>query len=213
MADNEADDPIMISALQHYSYCPRQCALIHMEQTFAENVHTLRGRFEHERVDSLKHEVSAGVRVEYGMRVWSHRLGLTGKCDVVEFHPDGSVYPVEYKHGKRKRWINDDLQLAAQAMCLEEVLGRPVIKGAIFHQQSRRRREVVIDAALREAVETAAQEVRRLLTEKKLPPPVDDSRRCPECSLHDICQPDLARASPKLVVLHEALFTPDDDVP
>jgi CRISPR-associated exonuclease Cas4 len=213
MADNEADDPIMISALQHYSYCPRQCALIHMEQAFAENVHTLRGRFEHERVDSLKHEVSAGVRVEYGMRAWSHRLGLTGKCDVVEFHPDGSVYPVEYKHGKRKRWINDDLQLAAQAMCLEETLGRPVPKGAIFHQQSRRRREVVIDADLREAVETAAREVRRLLTEKKLPPPVDDSRRCPECSLRDICQPDLARAGTKLVVLHEALFTPDDDAP
>ena len=95
-------------------------------------------------------------------------------------------------------------------MCLEELLGRPVPKGAIFHQQSRRRREMVVDTALRETVETAAREVRRLLTEKKLPPPVDDSRRCPECSLHDICQPDLARANAKLVVLHEALFIPDD---
>lgn len=210
MVDNEADDPIMISALQHYSYCPRQCALIHIEQTFAENVHTLRGRFEHERVDSLKHELSAGVRVEYAMPVWSHRLGLTGKCDAVEFHPDGSVYPVEYKHGKRKRWINDDLQLAAQAMCLEETLGLPVPKGAIYHQQSRRRREVVIDDTLRQAVETAAREVRQLLTGKKLPPPVDDARRCPECSLHDICQPEIARASAKIVEMNEQLFEPED---
>lgn len=210
MADNEADDPIMISALQHYSYCPRQCALIHMEQTFSENVHTLRGRFEHERVDNLKHEVSAGVRVEYSLPVWSRRLGLSGKCDAVEFHPDGSVYPVEYKHGKRRRWINDDLQLAAQAMCLEETLGRPVPKGAIYHQQSRRRREVVIDDALRQAVETAAREVRQLLTGKKLPPPVDDARRCPECSLRDICQPELARAATKIVEMNELLFEPED---
>lgn len=211
MSDNEADDPIMISALQHYSYCPRQCALIHMEQMFAENVHTLRGRFEHERVDSLKHEVSAGVRVEYGLPVWNRRLGLTGKCDVVEFHPDGSVYPVEYKHGKRKRWINDDLQLAAQAMCLEEALGGPVPKGAIYHQQSRRRREVVIDETLRQTVEAAAREIRQLLASDQLPPPVDDARRCPECSLRDICQPELARASNKLVALRANLFEPEEE--
>jgi CRISPR-associated exonuclease Cas4 len=210
MVDKEADDPIMISALQHYGYCPRQCALIHMEQAFAENVHTLRGRFEHERVDQMRHEVSAGVRVEYSLPVWSQRLGLTGRCDVVEFHPDGSVYPVEYKHGKRKRWMNDDLQLAAQALCLEETLGRTVAKGAIYHQQSRRRREVVIDASLRQAVETAAREVHRLLAERKLPPPVDDPRRCPECSLRDICQPDLARASGRLASLRAALFEPED---
>jgi len=207
------DDLIPLSALNHHAYCPRRCYLIHAEGEFKENVHTLRGSHEHERVDRQRHEVGEGVRVEYGLPVWSYRLGLSGRCDAVEFHPDGSVYPVEYKHGKRRRWINDDLQLAAQAMCLEEVFGRPARKGAIFHQQSRRRREVVIDATLRETVETAVREVRRLLNEKKLPPPVDDSRRCPECSLRDICQPDLARAGAKLVVLREALFTPDDEVP
>lgn len=204
------DELIPISALNHFLYCPRRCALIHMEQTFAENVHTLRGSHEHERVDRLQHEVSAGVRVEYSLPTWSRRLGLSGKCDVVEFHPDSSVYPVEYKHGKRKRWINDDLQLAAQAMCLEETLGRPVPKGAIYHQQSRRRREVVIDDALRQAVETAAREVRELLTKKRLPPPVEDARRCEECSLRDICQPELARASDKLVALRDGLFEPED---
>lgn len=204
------EDLIPLSALNQFSYCPRRCYLIHAEGEFKENVHTLRGSHEHERVDKLRHEVSAGVRVEYSLPVWSRRLGLSGKCDAVEFHPDGSVYPVEYKHGKRKRWINDDLQVAAQAMCLEETLGRAVPKGAIYHQQSRRRREVLIDDALRQAVEAAAREVRQLLTGKKLPPPVDDARRCPECSLRDICQPEIARASAKIVEMNEQLFEPED---
>jgi len=209
----ETDDLIPVSALNQHSYCPRRCYLIHAEGEFKENVHTLRGRFEHERVDNLKHEVSAGVRVEYSLPVWSRRLGLSGKCDAVEHHPDGTIYPVEYKHGKRRRWINDDIQLAAQAMCLEETLGRPVPKGAIYHQQSRRRREVVIDDALRQAVEAAAREVRRLLAGKKLPPPVDDARRCPECSLHDICQPELARAAKKIAEIQSGLYEPEDDSP
>ena len=205
------EETIPVSALNQHAYCPRRCYLIHAEGEFKENVHTLRGSHEHERVDSLQHEVSAGVRVEYSLPVWSHRLGLTGRCDVVEFHPDGNVYPVEYKHGKRRRWINDDLQLAAQAMCLEETLGRPVLKGAIFHQQSRRRREVTIDDALRRAVEEAAEEVHRLLIEKKLPPPTTDKRRCPECSLIDICQPELARSTAKVNALNERLFEPEDE--
>ena len=206
----QEENLIPLSALNQFSYCPRRCYLIHAEGEFADNVHTLRGTHEHERVDRERHEVSAGVRVEYALPVWSHRLELSGKCDAVEFHPDGSIYPVEYKHGKRRRWINDDLQLAAQAMCLEETLGRPVPKGAIYHQQSRRRREVAIDEALRQAVETAAREVRQLLTGKKLPQPVDDARRCPECSLRDICQPEIARASAKIVEMNERLFEPED---
>ncbi len=204
------EDRIPLSALNQFSYCRRRCYLIHAEGEFKENVHTLRGTHEHQRVDSLKHEVCAGIRVEYSLPVWSRGLGLSGTCDAVEFHSDGGVYPVEYKHGKRKRWLNDDLQLAAQAVCLEETLGRPVPKGAIYHQQSRRRREVVIDDALRQAVETVAQEVRSLLAGKKLPPPVDDTRRCPECSLRDICQPEIARASAKIVEMNERLFEPED---
>ena len=145
-------------------------------------------------MDRQRHEVSAGVRVEYALLVWSQRLGLSGRCDAVEFHPDGTVYPVEYKHGKRRRWINDDLQLAAQALCLEEMLGRPVTKGAIYHQQSRRRREVIVNEALRREVETTVAAVRVLLSKSERPPLTDDPRRCPECSLRDICQPDLARA-------------------
>ncbi|MBI4693877.1 MAG: CRISPR-associated protein Cas4 [Gammaproteobacteria bacterium] len=204
------DDLIPLSALNQYAYCPRRCYLIHAEGEFRDNVHTLRGTHEHERVDRERHEVSVGVRVEYGLPVWSRRLSLTGKCDAVEFRPDGAVYPVEYKHGKRKRWINDDLQLAAQALCLEEMLEHPVPKGAIFHQQSRRRREVDVDGTLRQAVEMTAENIRRILSGGKLPAPVDDARRCPECSLHDTCQPELARAADRLSELRDGLFEPDD---
>lgn len=207
------DDLIPLSALNQYSYCPRRCYLIHAEGEFADNVHTLRGSHEHERVDRERHEVSAGVRVEYGLPVWSRRLGLSGKCDAVEHHADGTVYPVEYKHGKRRRWVNDDMQLAAQAMCLEEMLGIAIPGGAIYHQQSRRRREVVIDDTLRQAVETAAREIRQLLAGGRLPPPVEDARRCPECSLRDICQPELARAAARLATLRAELFEPEDDMP
>lgn len=211
MSVDEAErDLIPVSALNQFSYCPRRCYLIHAEGEFADNMHTLRGTHEHERVDRDRHETSAGVRVEYALPVWSHRLGLSGKCDAVEHRPDGRVYPVEYKHGKRRKWINDDLQLAAQAMCLEEMLGVTISKGAIYHQQSRRRREVEIDENLRHAVETATREIRRLLADGQLPPPVDDPRRCPECSLRDICQPELARSSGKLTLLRAELFEPED---
>ena len=207
------EELISISALNQYAYCSRRCYLIHAEGEFAENVHTLRGTHEHERIDQSRHEVVAGVRVEFGLPVWSHRLGLTGKCDVVEFHSDGTVYPVEYKHGKRKRWVNDDVQLAAQALCLEEMLGIPVLRGAIFHQQSRRRREVEIDDALRKVVEAAARDTHLMLASKRLPPPVEDARRCAECSLHDICRPELARATDKLKTFRETLFEPEKDSP
>ncbi|MDW8324706.1 MAG: Dna2/Cas4 domain-containing protein, partial [Burkholderiales bacterium] len=96
-----------------------------MEGEFEDNVHTVRGQAEHERVDQLTWETGkSGARVEYALPVWSDRLGLIGRCDVVEFRVDGSVYPVEFKHGPRRKWLNDDLQLAAQALCLEEMLGR-----------------------------------------------------------------------------------------
>jgi CRISPR-associated exonuclease Cas4 len=204
-------ETIPISALNHYVYCAKRCYLIHAEGEFADNVHTLRGTHEHEQVDRERHEANANVRVEYALPVWNRRLGLTGKCDAVEFHSDATVYPVEYKHGKRRRWMNDDLQLAAQALCLEEMLDIEIRRGAIFHHQSRRRREVEIDDPLRQAVETATEEIHRLLAARKLPPLVEDRRRCPECSLHDICQPELARAEDKLAQLDRHLFEPEDE--
>lgn len=179
---------IPISALQHWSYCPRQCALIHVEQVFAENVFTMRGRAVHALVDEPGAERQGTIRVERGMPLWSERLGLVGKADLVEFSADGSAYPVEYKHGGRRKHQHDELQLAAQALCLEEMTDQPVPAGAIFHFSSRRRREVPIDAALREAVMRATAEVRFLIETARLPPPVNDTR-CRHCSLIELCQP------------------------
>lgn len=187
MADE--DDAIAISALQHWAYCPRQCGLIHLEQAFADNIHTARGQAVHHLVDAPGYEIKAGVRVERALPIWSERLGLIGKADVVEFHPDGTVYPVEFKHGRKKQAIHDDLQLAAQALCLAEMLGRPVEQGAIYHASSRRRREVTITPELIRLVEETTAAIRAMLASGVLPPPVNDGR-CRECSLKEICQPE-----------------------
>lgn len=183
------EDPVMISALEHFSYCPRQFALIHIEQAFDDNVHTKRGNAVHERVDEPGVELREGVRVERALPVWSDRLGLIGKCDVVEFETDGTPYPIEYKHGPKRVKEHDDLQLAAQALCLEEMTGKPVPKGAIYHFSSRRRREVNISAMLREKMEATLVGIRSLMRDGRLPAPVND-KRCDHCSLKDICQPE-----------------------
>lgn len=202
-------EPINVSALNQYSYCPRRCALIYLENEFSDNVHTSRGNAEHARVDRVAHATSKdGARVEYALPIWSERLGLIGKCDVVEFWPDGTVYPVEYKHGARKRRENDDLQLAAQAVCLEEMFEKRVEHGAIFHAASQRRREVEITPNLREELERIVARVRELLAGGVLPPPVNDAR-CKECSLKEICQPEALAARARLSALSEALFKPD----
>lgn len=209
--DDELDDAIAISALQHYSYCPRQCALIHAEQVWDENVYTLRGQALHEQVDTPESRADGAVRVERALPLYSRRLGLTGRADVVEFLPDGTPFPVEYKHGPRRARQHDDLQVAAQAMCLEEMLGRPVPCGAIFHHSSRRRREVTITAALRAAVEEVIPKIRALLASEQLPPPVADGR-CKECSLLDLCQPTLIAGGARLRTLRKMLYDPDEDI-
>lgn len=211
MAAEQPDDPIMISALQHYSYCPRQCALIHMEQTFQENMHTLRGRAVHERVDEPGMEIEAGVRVEYSLSLFSEKLGLVGKADAVEIRLDGALYPIEYKHGRKKVKTHDDLQLAAQAICLEEMTGKTIPAGAIYHFSSRRRREVLISPELRQQVVDSVIAIRAMLREKLLPSPIDDDRKCRECSLIEACQPELGRANRKIVAQAANLFVPEDE--
>lgn len=207
----EALDPIPLSALQHWSYCPRQCALIHLEQAFEENVHTLRGQAVHGRVDEPGFETRDGYRLERALPLWCERLGLIGKADMVEFLPDGTPYPVEYKHGRLTRNLSkqhhDDLQLAAQALCLEEMTGRAVPEGAIFQASSRRRRVVAITAELRAAVEEATASIRHLLAAGKMPPPLVDDARCKACSLIDICQPQALGQLKHL--RREDLFDPD----
>ena len=190
-------DPIPISALQHWVYCPRQCGLIHLEQAFEDNIHTARGQAVHHLVDEPGYEMQSGVKVERALPLWSDRLGLIGKADLVEFHPDGSIYPVEFKHGRKRQKVHDDIQLTAQAMCLEDMLGRPVPRGAIYHASSRRRREVAITPELRAQVETTANAIRAMLASGVLPSPVNDER-CRECSLKDICQPEVLAATRRL---------------
>ena len=205
---NDAADPIMLSALQHWSYCPRQCALIHLEQAFDENVHTMRGNAAHERVDEPGYETFEGVREARALPVWSDSLGLVGKCDVVEFHPDGRIYPVEYKHGKKREKSHDDIQLAAQAMCLEEMTGKVITHGAIYHHGSRRRREVAITRELREMVKETVNCIRAMLDSGKLPPPANDAR-CKECSLKEICQPQAVAEHSAQHALLKTLFDPE----
>lgn len=203
-----ADDPIPLSALNHWSYCPRRYYLIHVEGEFVDNIHTARGQAEHQRVDEIRHEITGDHRIETALPVWSNRLGLVGKCDVVEFLADGTPYPVEYKHGARKKWINDDLQLAAQAMCLEEMTGKPVPTGAIYHFTSRRRREVLITEALRENVVRTIAAIREVVGAGKLPRPVND-KRCDQCSLREICQPAAVGNVSAISIAYRMLFDPN----
>lgn len=181
-------DPVFLSAIEHYSYCPRQWALIHIEQQFDDNVHTMRGQAAHALVDDHSIRAEKGVRIERSLPLYSLRHHLTGRADVVEFHPDGTVYPVEYKHGRKRVKTHDDLQLAAQALCLEEMLDRPVPRGAIYYVSSRQRREVEIGDSLRARLLKTLEEMRGFESAATLPAPVNDAR-CRECSLIEICQP------------------------
>jgi CRISPR-associated exonuclease Cas4 len=186
-------DLIPLSALQHFVVCPRQCALIHLESVWIENERTAEGRVEHERVDRGGAETRAGVRRAYGVPVRSLRLGLAGRADVVEFHavPGGGPeqpFPIEHKRGRPKRGDEDRVQLCAQALCLEEMLGVSVPAGALFYGQSRRRADVAFDGALRHRTEQVAVAVRALFEAGATPPPPAVAP-CKSCSLLSACQP------------------------
>ncbi|MFZ5538947.1 MAG: CRISPR-associated protein Cas4 [Pseudomonadota bacterium] len=203
-------EPLPIAALQHWSYCPRQCGLIHLEQAFADNAYTLRGRAVHALVDRPGFEVRAGIRYERALPLASDELNLIGKADIVEFLPDGTPYPVEYKHGRQTKAHHghDALQVAAQAICLEEMTGRPVPEGAVYYASSKRRVRVPIDAALRGAVGVAVSAIRAMFASGALPPPANDAR-CRACSLIELCQPQALAAREMQRRLRAALFDPD----
>lgn len=200
---------VMISALEHYSYCPRQCALIHVEQTFDENIYTLKGDIAHERVDQVSIHNEADIRIERALPLWSRRLGLVGRADVVEFH-NTVPYPVEYKLGKRREWEYEAIQVCAQALCLEEMLGIAVPQGAIYYCSSRVRREVTFDTVLREAVEYTTHEVRKMLNDSYVPPPVND-QRCNKCSLIESCLPNVTAKARQWRRYYSLLFQVEDE--
>lgn len=203
-------EPVMISALEHYSYCPRQCALIHLEQTFDENIYTLKGHMAHERVDQALTRDEEAIRVERGLPLWSRRLGLTGKADVVEFH-NNIPFPIEYKLGQQRKWQYEAIQVCAQALCLEEMIGCPVPRGAIYYCSSRTRREVEFNTQLRETVAQIAEAVRAMLKSMILPPAVND-QRCEKCSLIESCLPAVVAKPGRWLSYRASLFIPEESV-
>jgi CRISPR-associated exonuclease Cas4 len=215
-------DLLPISALQHLLYCERQCALIHVEQVWAENQFTVEGNVMHEKAHDGPDETRAGVRVVRGLAVKSEALGLSGQCDVVEFHEHGAgsleqgerglrVLPIEYKRGKPKAHRADEVQLCAQAMCLEEMLrhraipgpcgenagqecpGYVIPEGRIFYGQTRRRMDVVFDAELRALTADTARQLREMIASRRTPPAVYEERKCEACSLKELCMPKAMR--------------------
>ena len=187
----ELDDLIFLSALNHYIYCARRCALIHIEQLWSENLFTAEGRIMHDKVDTAKLEKRRDIRVEYGVPLRSLRLGLIGKADVVEFHRKGNCwhpFPVEYKRGKPKGDNCDKVQLCAQAMCLEEMINCTITEGALFYGTTRRREEGVFDTDLRKETEETAKRVHELINSGITPKP-EYSKKCKSCSLLEVCMP------------------------
>ncbi len=181
-----------LSSLNHYTFCKRRAALIHLEQLFTENVHTVEGNIVHDRVDTPGYHVLRGVKVLRALPVWSERMGLSGKCDVVEKHPDGSYRPIEFKKSRRKSFVNDDIQVCAQGMCLEETLGVDVPGGALFFAASKHRREVPFTPDLRREVERTASELHEMIHSRATPQAIR-KKACDQCSLFPLCLPDAQR--------------------
>jgi len=214
----DESDCLPLSALQHLRFCERQCALIHVEGLWAENRLTVEGRHLHERVDAAggggaaapagqrrprkpeRVETRGGVRTVRSLPLRSLRLGLIGKADTVEFHPAASAdapglpFPVEYKRGRPKADRSDEVQLCAQALCLEEMLGVPVPRGAIFYGRTRRRHDVEFDAPLREQTHRAIARLHELIA-SGVTPRTRREKKCDRCSLLHLCLPDATAPS------------------
>lgn len=228
------EDLLPISALNHLLFCERRAALIHIEQIFVENRYTLEGTAGHRKAHAEPSRGELGATGKLVRHMWlrSEQLGLVGIADVVEFRPavcrdavpsayslksiafppasSGVAYPIEYKRGRKRRWDNDDVQLCAQAMCLEEMLGVAVPAGAIFHIKSRRRREVDFDAALRAKTEQAAQRLHELVASGVTPPPVYKPR-CNGCSLLQVCMPLILQEPATLRRYQSRIFVAEMD--
>ncbi len=197
---SDEDSLVPISALQHFLFCPRQCALIHIEQQWLEDGATVEGRILHERVDHGRADWRHGVRTVRGLSIRSLVLGVTGKADAVELDgrpPNLRVYPIEYKRGRPKSHRADEVQLCAQAMCLEEMFSVEVPEGALFYGQNRRRTVLRFDDELRALTTSTAAAVREMLTQGRTPAPVP-MPACRRCSLEQICRPEAIAASPRI---------------
>ena len=216
------DQLLPLSALQHWLYCPRQCGLIHLEQVWAENKFTAEGQVLHHKAHEGPDESKGGVRITRSLPVRSFALGISGQCDIVEFHPASGdlrseisdlrgeasedfksqisdlkcaqrAVPVEYKRGKPKSHRADEVQLCAQAMCLEEMLGVTITSGCLYYGENRRRTVVELDAPLRQLVMETAAALHAMIDSRETPHAEYEARRCDACSLIDLCQPKALR--------------------
>lgn len=209
------DALLPLSALQHFMFCARQCALIHLEQAWSENRLTAEGRLMHEHVHEAGDESRGEARIVRGLRLRSLRLGLTGMADVVEFHHDAPTgarrpFPVEYKRGKPKPDPCDEVQLCAQALCLEEMLHVSIPEGALFYGKTRRRTGVRFTSRLRALVETTAARLHGLIDAGITPPPVLEAK-CLNCSLHDLCLPEVAARPPPAAAYLESVIAEESE--
>lgn len=202
-SSHNEDDYLLISGIQHFIFCRRQWALIHIEQLWGENFFTIDGQIKHEKVDSGDiFESKKDIKVVRSMPVVSHELKIQGKCDIVEFKPDEngfyfskygnkySVFPIEYKRGKAKTDESDIMQLLAQAICLEEMLGLRIKEGACFYFGTRRREQVIFTDDLRNKLVDIIGEMNNYYN-RKYTPKVKKSRKCRACSLKNLCLPEL----------------------
>lgn len=192
------DDDLLVplSALEHWSFCRRQCGLIHLEGLWAENVRTVEGKQLHEKVDLPGFEQRPGLRLVRALALKSEQHRLAGRADLVAFYDDpanpatGRPFPVEYKRSARNNFRHAELQLCAQALCLEEMLSVAIPAGALYFGASRRRREVAFDDLLRRETLEAVEQVLNMLRQGQTPPP-EPGPKCGQCSLQDLCLPGL----------------------
>lgn len=201
---------MLVSAIEHYSYCPRQFALIHLEGVFEENVFTLKGHALHERVDEPDRRLEKAICVERALPIWSEQYGLMGKADVVEFN-NGLPMPVEYKSGTKREHQHAALQLCAQAICLEEMFSCRISSARLYFGASRERVEVLLTSLLRSKTVKVVGEIRQVLKSKHTPEPVPD-QRCKNCSLFDSCIP-IAICKSKLQVQTSFVAKEETELP
>ena len=217
MSTYQEEDFLQLSGLQHFAFCRRQWALIHIEQQWKENLRTVEGDLFHTRAhNASQRERREGILILRDLPVCSHTLGLSGKCDVVEFHQAEQgiplhgeeglwlPFPVEYKRGAPKSHCADELQLCAQAMCLEEMLYCHIESGALFYGEVRRRTSVSFSQELRQRIQDMAEEMHQLYS-RGYTPRVKPSKGCGSCSLKDLCLPRLIKEKTVAAYLRQAM--------
>ncbi|MET8540017.1 CRISPR-associated protein Cas4 [Kitasatospora sp. NPDC004799] len=209
----DGDQPqVALSWLEHYTYCPRQCALIVLEDAFTDDAATTRGTLLHQRVDTPGNRGRGTIRTIHALPVWHDEHGLTGTCDTVELHSDGTILPIEHKSGRYHPDGPADVQAAAQAICLQQMFERPVPHAAIYSATDRRRHTIAITPELHQRVITTTHAIRTLLTTGQLPPPTTDNR-CRRCSMATNCMPTILANTHRYQAALTALYTTPDEEP